>query len=149
MKRISLPLLALVAWSLGSCAPQTIESRIQANPEKFATLPTRHQELARNGQIDRGMGPDAVYFAWGSPNRVYDGLREGVATSRWDYAGLQPVYRTGFYGGYGYGYGGYPYGRYHHAYPYFGVGPQVEYVPYRSASVFFKRGRVDSWERVR
>jgi hypothetical protein len=150
MKRILWPLLALLAWGLLSCAPQTIESRIQTSPEKFAALPARHRELVRNGQIDRGMNQDAVYFAWGSPNRVFEGAGEGGWTTRWDYIGLQTIYRTGFYGGYGYGGGyGYPYGRYSRGYPYFGVAPQVDYMPCRSASVFFKQGTVASWERVR
>jgi hypothetical protein len=65
---------------------------------------------------------------------------------------VRPVYRTGFYGGYGWsrGFYGSPCGRWgSYGQPWFGVAPQVDYVPYRTASVLFKRGLVDSWERVR
>lgn len=152
MKKNRLLLSAAASLVFASCATQTPQDRIQANPGRFTGLPARHQELVRQGQIDRGMSQDAVWLAWGRPDRVYEGTAEGVATARWDYAGLQAVSTIGFYGGYGYGHGypgAYPYGRGRYGYPYYGITPQVNYVPYRSATVFFKRGKVDSWERAR
>ncbi len=100
------------------------------------------------------MTGDAVFLAWGAPSRVYEGSDKGVQTARWDYAKLQPVCTTGFYGGFGWGggyrgwRGGYPYGRCGYG-SYYMVSPQVDYVPYRSATVQFRRGRVESWERTR
>lgn len=134
------------ALIFASCAPSTPQARIQRSPEKFSALPAKHQTLAQQGQITRGMTPDAVYIAWGSPSESFQGSRNGKTTERWDYAGTKPVVMDSFYGGYGYGYSPYgPYGR--HAY--YGLGPEVAYIPYRIASVWFIEGRVDSWERAR
>ena len=92
------------------------------------------------------MSPDAVYLAWGHPARSFQGSRNGKLTERWDYAGTRPVPVANFYGSYGtYGYG--PHG--HHAYSGVGFGPEIAYVPYRIASVWFINQRVDSWERAR
>lgn len=135
---------------LASCAPSTPQTRIQQEPQKFAALGENHRRLVEQGQVARGMSTDAVYLAWGRPSGVFQGSKAGKATERWDYAGSRPVYVTSFYGGYGYGYG--PYGRYgHRGYSGFGygLGPEVAYVPYRVASVWFINQRVDSWERAR
>lgn len=148
MKTSFLPLAAL-ALVLVSCAPSTPEARIAAQPALLDKLPDRQQELVRQGRIDKGMGTDAVYLAWGRPAREYEGSEGGVATLRWDYAGTTPVYSNQVYG-YG-GYGGYRYGRYgRYGSPYgYGIGQEVTYVPYRRASVLFRNGRVASWERSR
>ena len=141
-------LLAFCLW-LSSCAPKTPLTRIDSNPAMFAALSDRHQQLVRQGQLDRGMSGDAVFLAWGKPSRTFEGSEQGIPTARWDYAALQPVYTTSF--GAGYAYGGYGrYGRYgRYGYPYYSVAPRIDYIPYRSATVWFKRGKVDSWERLR
>jgi hypothetical protein len=145
---ISAALLAVLAFS--SCATQTPRSRIANNPAQFNKLSTKHKQLVEQGQICKGMSPDAVLLAWGQPARRSSGSAGGVPTMRWDYAGLEPVYHTGIYGGYGYGYG-YGWGRYGRyrrgGYPYLGVAPSVSYVPERRATVLFRSGRVHSWER--
>ncbi len=132
-----------------SCAPSTPQARIDREPGKFAALSAKHQTLVQQGQITRGMSTDAVYLAWGRPAGIFQGSRDGKTTERWDYAGSRPVYTTGFYGSYGYGRS---YGR-HSRYGYsgigFGMGPEVTYVPYSLASVWFLNNRVDSWERAR
>jgi hypothetical protein len=137
---------AFLALALVSCVPSTPEARIAAQPALFDQLPDRQQELVRQGRIDKGMGTDAVYLAWGRPAREYEGSENGVATLRWDYAGTTPVYTNQFHG-----YGGYRYGRYgRYGYPYgYGIGHEVTYLPYRRASVIFRNGRVTSWERTR
>lgn len=135
------PLIAaVVAGLLASCAPSTPEARIAANPAKFASLGARHQELVRQGRIDTGMSPDAVALAWGSPSRRYDGNDGKARTSQWDYAGSRPVYTTSAYGVYRGGY----YGRYG-----WSVAPEVAYVPYRRATVWFRDDRVTKWEQIR
>ena len=143
MKFLAAPLLAL---AFASCVPSTPEARITAQPAMFDSLPTRQQELVKQGRIDKGMGTDAVYLAWGRPAREYEGSEGNVATLRWDYAGSTPVYSNQVYG-----YGGYRYGRYgRYGYPYgYGIGQEITYVPYRRASVLFHNGRVASWERSR
>lgn len=130
-----------------SCAPSTPQARIQSNPEKFAALTSKEKNLVREGQLARGMSPDAVEIAWGRPSERFEGNKNQRSTERWDYAGSRPVYTTNFFGGYGSGYGPYRHG--HYSTLGFGLGPEVAYVPYRVASVWFVSGRVESWERVR
>jgi hypothetical protein len=138
------------ALALFSCAPSTPAARIAAQPALFETLPARQQELVSQGRIDKGMGTDAVYLAWGKPSREYEGGENGAATLRWDYNGTTAVYNTGYYGDFGYGHGYGRYGRYGRI-PYYGIGvtPEVTYLPYRRATVLFRGGRVSSWEKVR
>lgn len=91
------------------------------------------------------MSPEAVLLAWGSPANKSEGFRNGRDTERWEYAGTRPVYTTHFGGGYGRGF----YGPYRYSGVGMGLGPDVTYVPYRRASVWFVNGRVDEWERLR
>lgn len=146
-----LPLAALLAGILASCAPSNPESRIAAQPAMYEALPARHKELVRQGEIDKGMGTDAVYLAWGKASREYEGYEGSAKTLRWDYSGAAPVYSNGYFGSYGWGSGRFgPYSGYG-PYDYYGMGygTGVTYVPYRRASVLFRSGRVASWERSR
>ena len=143
MKKIITALLAGIVFS--SCAPMTPQARIAENPEKFAALGKKEQGLVQQGQIARGMSPDAVLLAWGAPGRRFEGYKNSKTTERWDYIGSRPVYSSFYYGGFGYG----PYGRWGYSGLGFGAGPEVVYVPYRLASVWFINNRVDSWERAR
>lgn len=145
-----LPLAAFSAGILASCAPSTPAARIAAHPEMYEQLPGREKELVSQGQIDKGMGTDAVYLAWGRANREYDGSEGGARTLRWEYTSTTAVYGGGYghFGPYGWGYGRFgPYGYY----PNYGIpyGPDVVYAPYRRASVLFRNGRVSSWEKSR
>jgi len=143
---------------LASCVPSTPQTRIQQDPRKFATLSASHKTLVQQGQITRGMTPDAVYLAWNRPSRSFQGSKDGKMTERWDYASSYPVQVTNFYGSYGYGPYGYGYGGHgHHGhrgyYGYSGVGvgigPEIAYIPYRVASVWFVNNRVEAWERAK
>jgi len=144
MTKPSLFLLASAAFSLllASCATNTPAKRIARNPEMFENLPRKQKTLVEQGKIDRGMSPEAVFLAWGNPDRRIEGEKAGVPTMRWDYYGLYPVHTTGFFGGFGWGsgcfYGG----------PYYSVAPQITYLPERRATVVFRNRRVDSWERA-
>ena len=137
MKRLFLLTLPLIAL-LTSCST-TPQSRIQKNPEMFLGLNTKQQTQVREGKIDQGMSPSAVYLAMGHPNSKITGNREGRSYVRWDYSILTPVYTSGF-GGY---YGGY-HGRGRYGGGYY---PTVTYVPTRGSSVYFKKGKVVGWER--
>lgn len=147
MKTILLPLFGALLFA--SCAPSTPQSRIEKAPEKFERLSPREKGLVQRGELSRGMSKDAVWIAWGSPASSYEGSKNGKPSERWDYTGSRPVYTTNYFGGYSSGYtrwGG-------HRYPYsgygFGFGPEVSYIPYTRASVWFVNERVDSWERQR
>jgi hypothetical protein len=144
------PLLVVVALGLlaASCAPSTPQTRIQQHPQQFAALSTKEQSLVQRGELAKGMSPDAVLLAWGSPAMRYEGYQQGRAAERWDYTAARPVYANPYFGAYsfaGYGhYGHYPYSGYG-----FGFGPELAYLPYCRASVWFVGNRVDSWERLR
>ena len=136
----------VVVCLTAACVPSTPQTRIQQDPRRFEALPAKHRSLVEQGKISRGMGKDAVYLAWGRPSGVFQGSKNGRATERWDYAGTRPVYTTNFYGAYGPWYG--PHGCRRGYYGYYGFGPEIAYVPYRLASVWFIDERVDSWERA-
>lgn len=141
-------LLALAAGLLVvSCAPNTPQARIGKSPEKFAALNQRDRELVERGELRRGMSQDAVWLAWGSPGQTYQGTQKGKQAERWDYLGTKPVYSSWIGGGWGYS--PYGYGRYGYSSLNVAFGPDVTYLPYRLASVWFENQRVEAWERLR
>lgn len=147
MKPISAAFLTAIL--LSSCAPSTPQARIDRNPQVFASLEKKEQQLVQQGQLSRGMSADAVKLAWGEPAERFEGSKNSRRTERWDYTGSRPIYTTNVFGGYGYGYGYSPYGPGRYSTVGFGVGPEIAYVPYRVASVWFVSNKVDSWERAR
>lgn len=146
-------LLLLVSVFFSACVPSTPQARIEKHPEKFAALGKRDQLLVQQGQIDRGLSMDAVMLAWGAPDRRFEGSQNSKMAERWDYFGTVPVYSPPAYAFGVYGYGGYGRCRGHGMYGYpgfgFALGPEIDYLPYRAASVWFVDRRVDSWERLR
>ncbi len=137
--------LGLVVGLVTSCVPSTPQSRIYQRPQDFDRLSEKHQELVKRGEIDKGMGRDAVSLAWGSPSARIDGFRNGEVMERWDYNGRQAVTTYNTFGGYSRGY----YGPYRSSGYRAGFGPEVTYIPYRRASVWFVDGKVNAWERMR
>ncbi|MFT3990777.1 MAG: hypothetical protein QM680_05145 [Luteolibacter sp.] len=138
--KLLLPALASL-FVFVSCVPSTPDTRIQQQPEKFNRLTLKQKSLVRQGQITQGMPPEAVELAWGYPDRRSEGSRNGKFGQRWDYEGSRPVYSTGFYDGFGYGWGRF--------YPALSLGPDIAYVPYTRASVWFVGNKVDAWERIK
>jgi outer membrane protein assembly factor BamE (lipoprotein component of BamABCDE complex) len=128
-----------------SCTPLTPQARIQINPEKFAEFSQRDQDLIKQGQIAKGMSRDAVLFAWGNPAVKFEGFENSAATERWDYTKSKAVYSTYYSEGFGYG----RYNRRGYSNVGIAIGPEFTYVPTHSASVWFRKGRVASWERAR
>lgn len=144
----------LLVLALSACAPSTPQARIEKFPDKFAVLSKKEQSLVQQGQIAPGMSPDGVLLAWGFPDQRFEGSRNSKMTARWDYATTVPVHSSTFFiSPYGRRYG--PYGRYgpywQQGYSDFGFAavPEIAYIPYRVASVWFVDDRVDAWERVR
>jgi hypothetical protein len=63
---------------LTSCS--TTETRISGHPEIYQSLSSRDQALVSQGQIRDRMSPNAVYLAWGSPDRKIVGNMRGRPT---------------------------------------------------------------------
>lgn len=133
-----------LALTLVSCVPpSTPQTRISSNHAVFSKLSLEQQQLVRQGQIVTGMPADAVYMAWGRPARVFNGSKDGKNRERWDYATSKPTYvqtmGSPYYGPYG--------SRRYYRYRDPIMMPEVAYIPYRQASVWFVNGKVESWER--
>lgn len=138
-------LASLAPLLLASCSVNTPTKRIEKNAAIYEELSPEHKALVQRGQIKEGMPPTGVFLAWGNPESKSEGEKKGQRFERWNYIGHAPVYRQGYYGGYGYGYG--RYGRYGR--PYYGGSLGVDYIPYRAAYVDFQNGAVTAWQRGR
>src|SRR5881398_225844 len=97
--------VAASALTLASCS--TTETRISGHPEIYQTLPSRDQALVSQGQIRAGMSQNAVWLAWGSPERKITGNMRGRPTETWIYISYEtaPYPYGGPYGPWGYGFG--------------------------------------------
>ena len=158
--------VAASALTLASCS--TTETRISRHPEIYQTLPSRDQALVSQGQIRAGMSQNAVWLAWGSPDRKIVGNMRGRPTETWIYVNYTTApYGYGYpYGpyryGYGYGFGftsvGFVGGHHHHhggrSFVFFGdpffdpfyysyIPPSI---PYPTKTVTFENGRVASFQ---
>jgi hypothetical protein len=135
--------LATLALLLASCTSPIVK-RIERNPEIYHSLSTRQKELVTLGRVEEGMSKQAVFLAWGRPDRAAQGSKNGKAYERWSYAGYDPVYTMGFGMGYwGGGWGGCYYDR-----PFL-YEPMMTYVPYEAAKVEFLNGSVTAWAKSR
>lgn len=75
--------VALSALITTSC--ETTENRISKNPEIYQRLSANDQAVVSRGQIRPGMSQNAVWLAWGSPERKITGNMRGHATETWIY----------------------------------------------------------------
>src|SRR5689334_1907803 len=99
-------LFALAASALTLTGCSTVESRISEHPQLYQNLSARDQALVNEGRIRSGMSSDAVWLAWGSPERKFAGNMRGRETETWVYVTYETAYPYGYPYGYGYG----PYG---------------------------------------
>lgn len=129
--------LGLAVLAAGCVTPET---RIQNNPGIYAALPPEQQGLVRQGMIMEGMSKDAVYLAWGTPDRYSESHQDGRKRVSWLYVG----YRSEEVPGYSWA----PYrGRY--CDPYYDLPvyrPTYVQVPYLYRKVTFENGRVVAFE---
>lgn len=138
-------LLLLSALSVVSCSLPSPQNRIADNGGMYSKLTPEHRQLVSQGNIEEGMSKDAVYLAWGAPDKIFQGEKNGIDKERWVYTRSRPVHTTTL----GLGYGTYPrYRRWgYDGCVYHGV-PDTVYVPERVAMVEFINDVVDSWERT-
>ena len=151
---------ATSALFVTSC--ETTENRISKHPEIYQRLSANDQAMVSRGQIRPGMSQNAVWLAWGSPERKITGNMRGRLTETWIYITYQtaPYPYGGPYGQWGWGYGfgpsiGFTRTRHHgHGFVFFGdpfydpffyayVPPTIP-VPYKI--VTFENGRVVSFQ---
>lgn len=142
MKR-PLLLAAAAACSVlfSSCGTTTVAGRINKHPGMYNALSSSHQTAVQEGRLKKGMSKDATYLSWGRPNSV----RDTSSGEKWRYVSTRPVLTHSV--GYSHGYHSGRYGSY--CGPYYDIGPTVHYVPYTSAVVEFRHGKVTGWERER
>ena len=141
---------------------ETTESRISKHPETYQRLSTRDQALVSQGQIRPGMSQNAVWLAWGSPDRKITGNMRGHATETWIYITYEtaPYPYWGPFWNWGYGFGpsvAFVRTRHHgHGFIFFGdpfydpfyyayIPPSIP-VPYKI--VTFVNGRVASFQYI-
>ena len=79
--------LALILGLLAGCATNKIEARRREKAASFGALTPEFQELVRQGQIRRGMSPDAVYIAWGQPAQILEQEDQQGSLTVWLYHG--------------------------------------------------------------
>lgn len=141
--KVRLPLLFMV-FTVVSCSLPSPQNRIASNGGMYSKLSPAHRQLVSQGKIEEGMSKDAVYLAWGSPDRIFQGEKGGVTRERWVYTRSRPVHTTSF----GLGYGTYPrYRRWGYDGCVYHGFPDTVYVPERVAAVEYVNDVVDSWER--
>ncbi len=132
-----------VLFIANSCVPSTPASRIAQNPALFERLSSSDKEQAQQGQVKRGMHKDGVLIAWGKPDGLSAGSRNGKSFEKWVYTSTSPVYSSSFRH-----YASYGYGRHGWCGPGFGIGfgPEVYYVQRTAATVEFDRhNKVSEW----
>jgi uncharacterized protein YceK len=139
---------------LAGCS--TVEDRIKEKPYAYAQLSAADQALIRSGQARAGFTQDQVYLAWGSPDRVRTGFRNGHPYQAWIYTTYRTVYTGYYYPAYA-RFGFYNYDHYwpgfHYRYGFYDpfFGPYEDFasveVPYKTA--FFEGNRLTGWEYLR
>ena len=144
--RPALFLLAAAAMMFLASCGSPIAHRIEKNPGMFAKLSDSEKALVQRGEIAEGMSKDAVFIAWGRPDRVSSGTHAGKPLERWSYKAYEAVHGTAFGVGIGGGYWGHrPFLGGYYGYDTFYAEPTVNYVPYEARRVDFTNGRVIGW----
>jgi hypothetical protein len=92
------------------------------------------------------MTKQAVFIAWGRPDRASQGSKSGKTYEKWSYTGYDAAYTPGW--GYGGGYWGGGFGGCYYDRPFL-YEPMMTYVPYEAARVEFLSGRVTAWSASR
>jgi len=137
-----------------SCSSRSApERRIEKYPGLYGQLSSEHRDLVYRGEVAEGMSQDAVFLAWGRPDIVRSGSREGRASELWAYVENAPAPRSTINVGVGTGYSPF-YGRFG-VHPRFGyatgvgwdIGTGADFVNKVVRTVEFSNGRVVAWER--
>lgn len=141
MKSVLTLSLSAIALLLASCTSPIVK-RIEHNPEIYAALSEPHKAMVARGEISEGMTKQAVFIAWGRPDRGSKGSQNGKAYERWSYSGYEAIHGTSV--GFGPSYSGCGY--YDTGFYY---APTVTYLPYEARRVEFLNSKVKAWSTAR
>lgn len=128
-----------------------INRRISKNQGKFQKLSSYHQSKVSNGDLAEGMSKDAVFLAWGKPDKVTDSTMHGAKSELWMYTGREARPTTSIGIGYGFPYGAGFFDRYNYENhgPGWDFESDVRMVETMDRTVHFKNGSVVGWQRTR
>jgi hypothetical protein len=138
---LSALMAALAIVALASCG-SPVERRIKRNPAAFSNLNDQDKAAVMVGKIREGLDKSAVLLAWGEPDRISEGKKNGRGYERWTYVEFDAVMSQPY---------GPPYAYHGHgvrADPYdvgYTAQPVVNYVPHEGATVEFVNGKVTGW----
>jgi len=94
----SLVLFAAALAAIGFTGCMSPESRIEKNPQLFASYSPAQQDLIKQGKVAIGFDMDAVRLALGAPDRVRTRVTNDGNSENWVYVTYettdgQPLYR--------------------------------------------------------
>jgi hypothetical protein len=137
MKTLSVLISCAALALLAGCS--TPETRIQGNPQAFASLSPGDQQLIRDGRVAVGFTPEMVRLALGDPDRIYTRTDANGVNESWSYTTYESDAGVMLYRGY--------YHRYYcdpFYYPYYSSYPSRRSREY--LKIVFVGGRVSSIE---
>jgi len=93
-------LMIVVAATFAGCASTPAE-RIKANPQLFASIAPKDQQLIQQGQVAIGFTPNMVLLALGEPDAVTRHTDANGSTEIWRYQNIDPNTNATVYMGWG------------------------------------------------
>ncbi len=94
LRHLALAVGAITTLGLSACS--TTETRAQENPAIIARLAPVDRNLVLAGRVREGLSKEAVFIAWGRPDRVYRGSRNGKVFEAWVFTTREVRYGAGF-----------------------------------------------------
>ena len=82
--------VAIVVLISACSTKTTVSRRIDQNGTLFHQKSYSDKIAITHGNIAPGMSRDAVYLAWGNPNRRTEGVSDGVPYEEWIYKKISP-----------------------------------------------------------
>ena len=98
-KELSIQLFFVLVILCGVVGCSTPESRLRERPEAFSNMADNLRSAALKGEIQKGMGADAVYVALGPPARITSNIKDGKKVDLWIYTRVESEEISGLQGG--------------------------------------------------
>lgn len=140
MKRL-FPLALVPALLVVSSCSTTPQDRIADNPAAYQQLTQAQKVSVSYGKLTKGMSPEAVKLAWGTPDSIVRSGQGGKTMERWVYTKDGYSFALGVGGGSGWA------SRNNVSAVGAGVSMPIGSQPLQTkAVVTFEKGEVESWE---